>query len=488
VIKKITGSFKTESEQVVIQNRFLKPLIYLGLFVVSIAFAIIISTSSLVISGAFVLLTLGLPIFILCFVYPRLGFLLSLGSSYFVIFLKRITYQYEAPFGAMIELLLYIAAIGALFRVVVKKDISFENFKNPLSVCILVWLAYHIMQAFNPSAHSLIGWMITMRDVITYMLFYFLALYSFSELRFIKFFTYFWAGLALFAALYGIYQEYAGLPDFDLRWVSSSEMRFRLNFIWGRFRKWSFMSDSANFGVFMAFSSIFTLVLILGPYTFKRKILFAFASMLMIMGMAFSGTRTAYAMIPAGLVLFVLMTINNYKTLAFAFIFMAVFAFLIAGPINNPVLNRVRSAFDEDDPSLRVRNENRKEMQPYILDHPIGGGLLTTGDSGLKYYPNHELSGFPSDSGFLKSALEIGWIGLTIQLLLYFVALAYGISCFYNCTNPEMKILLAAYISAFFAVSLANFSQVATKLPIGPLLFCIFALFTRVKILTFPAK
>jgi putative inorganic carbon (hco3(-)) transporter len=478
LVKKISETLRGTDEGF-LSGKIAKPVVYAMLFFVSIGLALIISSSSITVSAMFLIFSLGLPVAIISFVYPRVGFLISIGITYFIIFIKRVIHQYDAPVGIIVEGVLYISAIGALFRTVVKKDISFHNLKNPLAIVILIWLAYHLLQAFNPSTYSLTGWIVTIREVTTFLMFYLLALYSFNDFKFIKLFTYFWVGLAVVAALYAIYQEYVGLPEFDLRWVYSSEARFKLNFIWGRFRKWSFLSDCANLGVFMAFSSIFTMIMLMGPYSLKKKIVLFIITVLLCMAMAFSGTRTAYAMVPVGVIVFIMMTINNYKTLLFAFSFILIFVFLIFGPIENPVLNRVRSAFDEDDPSLQVRNENRKTIQPYILEHPIGGGLSTTGDSGLKYSPQHELAGFPSDSGFLRTALEMGWIGLVLQLLLYATSSAYGIYIFYKTKQPEVKIMLAAYVAASFAFTLANFSQVATKMPIGPILYSVYAVFIQ---------
>jgi cell division protein FtsW (lipid II flippase) len=240
-----------------------------------------------------------------------------------------------------------------------------------------------------------------------------------------------------------------------------------------------------TFGVFMAFAGIFCLIMLLGPNSVRRRILLGIATVLMFLGMAYSGTRTAYAILPVGIILFIVMTINNYKTLIFALLSFLTFAFLIFGPIQNPILNRFRSAFDEDDPSLQVRENNRDYIQPYIWSHPMGGGLLTTGDTGLKYYPEHELSGFATDSGFLKTALETGWIGLIIQIALYFAALSYGLSGFYRCRDPQLRSLYAAYLCGFFAVTIANFAQVASsKYPMGILIFCIYALFIQLNKIT----
>lgn len=467
--------------QHILENtKIIKFVVYALMFLLCVFISLVISKSNVFVGGALILVTLCIPFAIACVIYPRFGLLLALGLSYFIVFFKRITYQYEAPFAVVVDLIVYLVSLGVLIRVFLIRNFTLAPFNNAISLALLAWILYLILQVFNPNTSSLVGWSLFMRGISMSILLYLISLYCFSDLKFIKVFTIFWVGLALISALYGIYQEIMGLPDFDLRWVYSSKARYRLNFIWGRFRKWSFLSDSMTFGVFMAFTGIFCLIMTLGPYKLKRKILLAVCSAIMFLGMAYSGTRTAYAIVPVGISLFVMMTINNIRSVIFAFATFSILAFLIFGPIQNPILNRVRSAFDENDPSLQVRNVNREYIQPFIWSHSFGGGLLTTGDAGLRYYPDHELAGFAADSGFLMSALEQGWIGLIFHILLYSVALIYGVNSFYRCRDPEVKILFAAYICAFFALTLANFTQAASaKYPMGLLIFCIYALLTQ---------
>ncbi|MCP6423416.1 hypothetical protein NL463_29335, partial [Klebsiella pneumoniae] len=64
---------------------------------------------------------------------------------------------------------------------------------------------------------------------------------------------------------------------------------------------------------------------------------------------------------------------------------------------------------------------NQKRIQPYILSHPIGGGLGATGVWGVRFAPYSFLANFPPDSGYVRVAVELGWIGLGIFCTLMFV-------------------------------------------------------------------
>jgi hypothetical protein len=137
--------------------------------------------------------------------------------------------------------------------------------------------------------------------------------------------------------------------------------------------------------------------------------------------------------------------------------------FLLFAPIyGNIPLNRFRSAFTfYKDASYEVRNTNREKIQPYIYTHPIGGGPMTTGTNGLKYNPNHYLAGFPTDSGFLRTALEFGWIGFAFVLLLFFVTLQQGVHAFFRAKAPLARAFLLAAVVALFGNIVSQYSQIA---------------------------
>jgi len=195
----------------------------------------------------------------------------------------------------------------------------------------------------------------------------------------------------------------------------------------------------------------------------RVKFWFLVALFFQLMGMYFSGTRTAVFTVVAGLGLFIMMSLNNIKAMAFAIFCGLVFGFLLFAPIyGNISLNRFRSAFYfYKDPSYEVRNTNRAHIQPYVRSHPFGGGPMTTGINGLKYNPNHYLAGFPSDSGFLKIALEYGWIGLTLACLMFFVILQQGAHAYFKAKAPLARAFLIAAVAALFGNIVSQYSQVA---------------------------
>ena len=147
----------------------------------------------------------------------------------------------------------------------------------------------------------------------------------------------------------------------------------------------------------------------------------------------------------------------------FAFAFLIAFLMVLFAPINSsPTLNRVRSSFaGRNDASYNLREVNRSMIQPYIYGHPFGGGLGTTGMTGLDINPGHPLAGFQTDNGYLQSALEIGWLGLIIILIQFFIILKTCIRGYFNCTNENAKTIYAACICCILTFYVANLAQPA---------------------------
>ena len=139
--------------------------------------------------------------------------------------------------------------------------------------------------------------------------------------------------------------------------------------------------------------------------------------------------------------------------------------FLLVGilyaPIyDNSTINRFRSSFTgSDDESYKVRVMERNYIRPYMLSHPFGGGLGTTGNLGLLLNPGHFLAGFQTDSGYLQLALETGWIGLIITCTMFFLVLKGGAGGYFHCRDEEMRSVYAASTCALFCYYVGMFAQ-----------------------------
>lgn len=94
-----------------------------------------------------------------------------------------------------------------------------------------------------------------------------------------------------------------GFFDFELDWVWSVPGRAGLYFLDnGMFRKFSILSDPAAFGIIMGSTFLVLLVMMLHMKK-KMKAAYAITAFFVMLGVGYSGTRTAYFVIAAGVAL-----------------------------------------------------------------------------------------------------------------------------------------------------------------------------------------
>ncbi|HUQ96844.1 MAG TPA: O-antigen ligase family protein [Chitinophagaceae bacterium] len=404
----------------------------------------------------------GFAFLAIAFARPTLGFLLCIILGFIISVFERILLGI-ITLDFVVELMTYATFIGQVYKKKVEGESFWKGMQHPINYFMLAYLAYLLIECLNPNG-SLGGALFSVRKTGQIVVLYITALSIFQSFNNIKQFFYFWIIASGLCGAYACYQQWVGFPAFEMDWIRSSEIRVAIYQLDnGSFRKFSTLTDPAAFGILMGVSALLTVVTILKAPIKGKKFWFAIALLFQVLGLSYSGTRTATFTLIAGIVLYILMTINNIKTLLFGVFCLLVFGFLMLVPIyGNVTINRFRSSFKfSKDASFVVRNNNRAKIQPYIYAHPIGGGPMTTGTNGLKYNPNHYLAGFPSDSGFLRSALEFGWLGLTLVCILFFVILQQGVHAFYKEKAPLARAFLIAAVVALFGNIVSQYSQVA---------------------------
>ena len=402
----------------------------------------------------------------------RMGFLITTIVSFFMFYIKRMTND-EIPMGIAADVLIAVTFIGAYYRKTIHKQTLWAYIRNPVSYIYWVYMGFLLIELFNPSMYSVIGWGFTVRKFFNFVMIYFIGLHTFNSLKDVKDYLKLWLFLSVLAGLYGCFQQWHGLLGFEEDWVMSDPIRYKLYFQGGDIRKFSFLSDPTAYGILMASSIVLAITLAMTVGRKKQRTWLIAGIILMCLGMAYSGTRTAYIMVPAGLSIYVLMTITNRRTLLFSAAFLLFFNVLIFGPFySNDTVNRIRTSFQfKDDESMNVRDENRERIRPYMLSHPIGGGVATSGVLGLLYNPGHPLAGFPPDSGYLRTALETGWIGLAITMLMFFIPMYVGVRNYYRSRTREIRALYVGLLAGLYAYIIAQYAQVAIGQIPGSLFF-----------------
>ncbi|MEM9388896.1 MAG: O-antigen ligase family protein [Bacteroidota bacterium] len=457
-------------------------VLFIALLLVSIIFSMAISFIGWKVGVGIILFIVAVPIAVKLLGNLKFGVVLILVFSFF---LQGVNKFLPLPLGVLLD-----ALVGLMFlSLIVNKwrSLDFSVANDAISWVIILWISYNLLEVFNPYA-SIKAWVFVIRSLAGLMLFYFVVLRVVDTIRFFEILIHLWVGLALLGALYGLFQEFNGLLPFEKKWVTAKELRFKLIFNWGRFRIFSFFSDPTVFGVLMAYTGLFCMTMLASPLKLFEKLYFGIAGILMLLAMIYAGTRTAYAMIAAGFVFYAILTFKP-GTIALTGIFGLIMGLIVftdissLGPLGNNSLNRIRSAFSPgDDPSYQIREKSQEFIQPYIQTHPIGGGLGSVGIWGQKFSPGSFLSDFAPDSGYVRVAVELGWIGLLIYLAFFFVSLRRGIKNYFRIRNPRLKSYVGGLTTVVMSLTVGNWPQQAViQLPTMLLFYTFLAMLVKSK-------
>jgi putative inorganic carbon (hco3(-)) transporter len=474
----ITQSFVDFLKDQFVRKKFQSPLGILFLVVLSLVISLLISYTGILGFIGVLAIFLGIPAVVYSIFNHQFGIILML----FVGFLLNLISKYtEAPLGTALDGLLLIMIFGILIQQSVKKDWSF--LRNPISIWVFFWVYYNVViQFLNPMLQSTAAWMYTVRSLALLNLLYYVACNSFSSLEKIRSMLKWVIFFCLLAGVYAYKQEIFGLNDAENRWLYADKERFQLIFQWTRLRLFSVLNDPTTFGIMMAYCGVFSLVLATGPYSRIKKIMNVIAALFFFACMSLTGTRTAFVLVPIGLFFYVCQTITLRMFL------LSIFALLLGtGAVmkstSNPLIYRIQSAFKPSkDESVQVRVRNQKFIQPFIQAHPIGYGLGCTGVWGKRFTPDSWLSKFPHDSGYVRFAVEEGWIGLLIYVTFLFVVLLMGIRYYLRVKDPLIKNLYLAINCVIFILAVANYPQEAiAQLPTSLIFYILLACIVRLK-------
>lgn len=428
----------------------------LVLLLISLAFGALIAYQGILAGAGILGLMFGPPVVYCIVAFPEFGITVLLMLAYLLFFVGRLGVNF--PLGTVMDGIQGLLILG--FFIHQKRRSDWKIFKGPISVMILIWIAYNLMQVANPSAESRLSWVYTIRAVAIVMLTYFVFMYQIRTISFLRFLIKLWLGLALFAALYAYKQEYIGFSAAEDAWLNSEGVADLL-FIAGHWRKFSIFSDPVAFSYNMVVAAIICIALLSFVKKTWKKAVLVIMLLLFFSSMLFSGTRGAYVLIPAAMVLFVILRINR-QVLIFTGVAGLFFLFLVFVPTTDSNIVRFQTAFKpNDDISFQARKNNQKRIQPYILTHPIGGGLGATGAWGQRFAPQSYLANFPPDSGYVRIAVELGWVGLFLFCLLMFFILREGINNYFLIQNPELKTYCLAMLLVVFAYNVGNYPQEA---------------------------
>jgi O-antigen ligase len=442
----------------IILKKFSAPIVIAFAIIASLAAAFLIAREGYVLGLIILCALIGTPVLYATVAYPQFGIIILIVVSFYINFLSRLLPE-DTPIGLIMDALTWLLILGFFVRM--KKEKNWAYFKNPITYWTLIWIGYNIFEIINPASPSILEWVFTVRTVGIILLMYFVFLYHIRTIEFIRLLIKIWLILAFFAALQGFQQENFGLFSFESQWLHRFPERYQLLFISGHLRKWGPFSDPVVYAYNMVAAALICIAFITSKIKASKKIILGILAAFFFMVMLYSGTRASYVIIPSAMVM---LAVLNFNTRVFAFLVVggAILGALIVVPTSNPTLARFQSAFrPTKDASFEQRAINQEKIKPYILSHPIGGGLGSVGVWGQRFAPGSYLAKFPPDSGYVRVAVEMGWIGLLIYCIFNFVILYTGIRYFYLINDPELKTYCLAMILIIFAFDIGNFPQQA---------------------------
>jgi len=442
----------------IIAKKISAPVVILFLAIASLSVSFIVAREGYVMGVTILCGLIALPIAYASVVYPEFGIIALIVASFFINFASRFLPE-PTPIGLVIDGLTYLLILGFFIRQ--KKEKNWSYFNDPISWFILIWLAYNLFEIINPNSPSILEWVFTVRTVGFIMLMYFVFVYHIRSRECIKLLLKVWVALAFISGLSAIQQEYFGLFPFEQEWLHRFPERFKLLFIGGHLRKWGLFSDPVVYAYNMVAAALICISMLFRDNKPAKKILLIFLTIFFFTVMLYSGTRASYVIIPAAILMLAILKFNK-KIFVMVLTGGLLLGVLIVMPTSNPTLSRFQSAFKPSkDASFEERARNQARIKPYILTHPFGGGLGSVGVWGERFAPNSYLAKFPPDSGYVRVAVELGYIGLLLYCIFNFVILYKGISYFYLIRDPDLKAYCLAMVLIIFAFDFGNYPQQA---------------------------
>jgi hypothetical protein len=441
----------------ILLNKFSKPQVIAFLFITSLFFAFGLIKGG--IGMGILLIAAFVGVVIVCGVvaYPKFGIATLFIAAYLLFIPMKMNINF--PLGTLLDILEYLLIVG--FFVKQKSDPNWKIFNDRLSYIILIWILYNFAEIANPASISVLAWVYTIRSTAVIILTYYIFVYQIRDKSFIRLMFKIWIFLAFIAALNAFKQEFFGFFEYERAWLYSDPVRVQLLFQDGHMRKFSIFSDPVAFAYNMASASTLCIALIFGPIKLYKKYILGFLAAFFLFTMLFSGTRGAFPLVPAALILLAVLKYNK-KVLVFGIIAGVFFTAMIFVPTSNGTIKRLQSAFrPNDDPSFMVRKNNQARIKPFIQTHPLGGGLGSTGTWGQRFAPGSMLANFPPDSGYVRVAVESGSIGIILLCSMVFIALLTGINNYYLIKDPVLKNYCLGMTMVVFVYNIGNYPQEA---------------------------
>jgi len=393
----------------------------------------------------------------LIFKFPKVSFISVLFCNYFAIGLSR---YIPAPVGLTVDATLLLTFIAILFSQFNHK-VEWKLAGKDLTYIALIWFGMTVLQLINPQTISREAWFYAMRSQSLYILLIVPLVYLvFNKPKDMDTFISLCAWFTLFAVFKGLMQKYMGLDRWEQQWLNLPG-NLSTHMLFGKLRVFSFFSDAGTYGGTMGYFGVLYIILAIHDKRKQKKIFYYIVGVMSLYAMLISGTRSAIAVPLVGFVLYTILT-KKFKImilvggLVFSIFFILKYTSIGQG---NYDIRRMRSAFDGDNASLNVRNENRRIFANYLQSKPFGGGIGSSGNWGLRFTPYTLLAQTPTDGWYIQLWAEQGVIGLTAYLLMiFYFVIKSTLLIFYRIKKPENLYKAIAFTSGMYGLIVSSYT------------------------------
>lgn len=451
-------------------------LIYVAGILVALVAGWLVGTYGMLGGAMLVGLPVGISLLLGVLIEPKIGLFLYVHVSFLIGFTRFL--PPAIPLGTALDGLLVLSLLGTFLN---GKRMDWKQLKQPFLWLLIVWLAYTMLEYFNPEAPYRPAWFYNVRSFsLSWFFIAIIVMVNPISRKDIRTFIITWLAWSVFAALWGFKQQYIGLAGAEIRWLAEGGARTHI--LWGQLRSFSFYSDAGQFGSEMAGVTLVCLILFFEGKSWLLRIVYLVLAVILFWGFAVSGTRGALFVLLAGFPAYLFLSRNPLNIIR---------GFMIAAPIlgilmftsigdSNYQIFRIRTALrPTEDASFLVRLENQQKLKNFLKDRPFGAGIGTSSGAGNRFSPNHFAAQIPTDSWYVQLWIETGVVGLTLYLVMLASIILLGIYKIWQLKDPALSTLMIALLAEFIGIAVVSYTNpILGQFPTSTIIFINSILFT----------
>ncbi|GAB3281003.1 hypothetical protein GCM10027347_56480 [Larkinella harenae] len=424
---------------------------------VAVLVGIVVAQNDLLVTGALVALPIVLFFIIRCLTHPLLGILACLHVNFIVNGLFRFAAK-EVTYGIAIDAILFLTLLGIFTSS--RPDAS-KRLHNPVFYILLAWFLFTLLLYFNTEAVSQEAWFYAVRSLSFYWLLTVgCGLMLLRNMRHLNVVINTWLIWSFIAAVWGFKQQYGELTAGEQAWLAAGAAKQHILF--GKLRSFSFYSDAGQFGAEMAYAALYCIIRLLDTQAWKTRILYAFLFAVYFWGFAVSGSRGPLFIFIAGFPVYLLLR-KNIPLLIVGILFSGLaFGFLKYTYIgqSNYQIQRMRSALSPaKDASFQVRLHNQRMLADYLSTRPLGGGIGSGGEMGMRFAPNTFLARTALDSWYVRVWVDTGVVGVTLHVISLMAIGLIGYRRISRLRHPKLISKMAGLYCGYVGICVASYGN-----------------------------